>query len=617
MCGLNGIFAYHTAAGLPQEPELLATSEAMRARGPDGAGSWWSLDRRCGLAHRRLAILDLSDRASQPLISEDGGLVVVFDGEIYNDPELRAELEAGGARFRTRSDTETLLHLYVRHGTEMVHRLRGMFAFAIWDARRHSLFLARDPYGIKPLYIASDGWTFRFASQVKALLAGGRISRDPEPAGHVGFYLFGSVSEPFTLFRDVRALPAGHTQWIDAVGPCEPKPFANLAGILAMQGENCQPAAELADLVRAAALDSVSAHLLADVEVGVLLSAGTGSGALLGLMREASHRDIRAITLAFEELRGTDEDEAPLAAQVAERYAAHHVVRRVGKCEFLEDLPAILDAMDQPSIGGINTWFVSKAAREAGLKVVISGLGADELLGGCPSFVDVARWRRRFGLLAAVPGCGWLARQFMLAFPSLVATTCPRALALLDHASSWAGAYLLHRGLFAPHELVELMERDFVREGLRRLEPLRRLAAALVPDPGSGTARICVLESSHHLRNQLLRDADWAGMSHGVQIRVPLVDATLLKSLAPIIAKAAPATGRAALARAPSTPLPEAVLGRAKAGFSVPTGPWMSAACLHWEASERVCEPKALVLRRWSRAVLASLNKPAREAHAL
>ena len=173
-------------------------------------------------------------RASQPMTSEDGGLVVVFNGEIYNYPELRAELEASGVRFRTTSDTEVLLHLYARHGAEMVHRLRGMFAFAIWDEQRRGLFLARDPYGIKPLYTANDGWTFRFASQVKALLAGGRVSRDPEPAGHVGFYLFGSVPEPFTLYRDIRALPAGHTQWIDAAGPREPKPFANLAAILAV-----------------------------------------------------------------------------------------------------------------------------------------------------------------------------------------------------------------------------------------------------------------------------------------------------------------------------------------------------------------------------------------------
>ena len=199
MCGLNGIFAYHSAASSPAEAELLATREAMRRRGPDGAGIWWSEDRRCGLGHRRLSILDLSERASQPMISEDGRLVVVFNGEIYNYPTLRKELEAEGVRFRTTSDTEVLLHLYARHGAEMLHRLRGMFAFAIWDDARQGLFLARDLYGIKPLYTANDGWTFRFASQVKALLAGGGVSKDPEPAGLVGFHLFGSVPEPFTL----------------------------------------------------------------------------------------------------------------------------------------------------------------------------------------------------------------------------------------------------------------------------------------------------------------------------------------------------------------------------------------------------------------------------------
>src|SRR5713101_4225511 len=200
MCGINGIFAYHAAANAPAEAELLATRDAMRARGPDGSGVWWSTDRRCALGHRRLSILDLSDRASQPMASADGNIIITFNGEIYNYKPLRSELESEGIRFRSNSDTEALLHLYARHGSAMVHRLRGMFAFAIWDEIRRELFLARDPYGIKPLYTANDGWTFRFASQVKALLAGGRISRNPEPAGIAGFHLFGSVPEQFTLY---------------------------------------------------------------------------------------------------------------------------------------------------------------------------------------------------------------------------------------------------------------------------------------------------------------------------------------------------------------------------------------------------------------------------------
>ncbi len=179
MCGINGIFSYHPAASGADEAELLATREAMRRRGPDGTGSWWSEDRRCALGHRRLAILDLSERAAQPMLSEDGRLAISFNGEIYNYPDLRAELQAAGVRLRSGSDTEVLLHLYAREGADIVHRLRGMYAFAIWDQARRELFLARDPYGIKPLYTANDGWTFRFASQVKALLAGGKVSRDP------------------------------------------------------------------------------------------------------------------------------------------------------------------------------------------------------------------------------------------------------------------------------------------------------------------------------------------------------------------------------------------------------------------------------------------------------
>ena len=205
----------------------------MRARGPDGSGAWWSVDRRCGLGHRRLSILDLSDRASQPMPSEDGSFVIAFNGEIYNYPQVRVELEADSARFLTTSDTEALLHLYARYGADMVHRLRGMFAFAIWDQARRGLFLARDPYGIKPLYTANDGWTFRFASQVKALLAGGNVSRDPEPSGVVGFHLFGSVPEPFTLYRDIQLSRRPYPVRVDAAGPREPKPFSNLADVLA------------------------------------------------------------------------------------------------------------------------------------------------------------------------------------------------------------------------------------------------------------------------------------------------------------------------------------------------------------------------------------------------
>ena len=277
MCGINGIFAYHPAAGEPDENELLRIRDYMVTRGPDGQGAWWTTSRRCAFGHRRLSIIDLSEHAAQPMIGYDGKYVVNFNGEIYNYPALRAKLEADGTRFATASDTEVLLHLYARHGAEMVRELRGMFAFAIWDEPRRGLFLARDTYGIKPLYTANDGWTFRFASQVKALLAGNKVSREPEPAGMVGFHLFGSVPEPFTLYREIRALPAGHVQWIDSAGPHEPKPYTSISAILAEGSRDEAPPSRLNERVRAAVLDSVHAHLLADVEVGIFLSAGVNS----------------------------------------------------------------------------------------------------------------------------------------------------------------------------------------------------------------------------------------------------------------------------------------------------------------------------------------------------
>lgn len=600
MCGINGIYAFHPAANLPEEVELIATRDQMRARGPDGAGVWWSQGRRCGIAHRRLSILDLSERANQPMASADGRFIIAFNGEIYNYPSLRAEFETEGAQFRTTSDTEALLHLYARDGEAMVHKLRGMYAFAIWDDEKRALFLARDPYGIKPLYTANDGWTFRFASQVKAMLAGAQVSRDPEPAGIVGFHLFGHLPEPFTLYREIRALPAGHFQWIDEVGPKEPRQFANLASIFAEGARYPAAPSELGARVREAALDSVHAHLVADVEVGVFLSAGVDSGALLGLMRDAGQERIRAITLGFDDFIGTSEDEVPLAAEVARHYGAEHIIRRVSESEFQSDLSRIFDAMDQPSIDGVNTWFVSKAAKEAGLKVALSGLGGDELLAGYPSFHDIPRWHRCYGPFASVPFLGRATRVLAQALVPSLARRQPKALGMFEYAGSWAGTYLLRRGLFLPHELPALLGEDMAREGLHRLKPLSTITAQLSPDMKSGAGRVSLLESSNYMRNQLLRDADWAGMAHGLEIRVPLVDWNLAKALAPSLPTLVPGAGKKALAVAPAVPLPESVRGRSKTGFSVPTGSWMA----HTTGPALQQFSKGQASRDWAKLVL-------------
>lgn len=595
MCGLNGLFAYNASASAPSRRELIATRDHMCARGPDGLGEWWTSDRRLAFGHRRLAIVDLSERGNQPMESADGRLVVVFNGEIYNYRQLRGELTALGTSFKSASDTEVLLHLYHRHGPDMVRRLRGMFAFAIWDNEKRGLLLARDPYGIKPLYTANDGWTFRFASQVKALLAGGRVSRDPESAGMVGFCLWGSVPEPFTLYREIRALPAGHTQWIDQAGPRAPEPYASITQVLATSARDPRPASEVSGRIGNEVLDSVRAHLIADVEVGLFLSAGVDSGALLGLMRDAGQEKVRAITLAFEEFRGSAEDEAPLAAEVARHYGAEHFVRTVSEHEFHVDLPAILDTMDQPSIDGVNMWFVSKAAREVGLKVALSGLGGDELLAGYPSFRDIPRWVKFLATPSAIPGAGRTARVLLGALGWSAHE--PKALSLLEYGGTYPGAYLLRRGLFLPAELKTVLDPDLVRHGLRRLDPLKRLHASMNPTPASPIARVSALESSNYMRNQLLRDADWASMAHSLEVRTPLVDFELLKAVAPIVPQLKEALGKSALANAPAKPLPLTITNRTKTGFAVPTGRWGTAVA----PGAR----KGVASRAWARDVLA------------
>jgi asparagine synthase (glutamine-hydrolysing) len=578
MCGINGIFAYHYAANPIDREELLRTRDYMAMRGPDGRGEWLSADGRIAFGHRRLSIIDLSVTGAQPMASTDGTQVITFNGEIYNYRALRMELEAKGRTFRSHSDTEVLLHLYATKGEAMVHELRGMFAFAIWDAARNHLFLARDPYGIKPLYYADDGWTFRFASQVRALLAGNAIPHDADPAGQVGFYLFGSVPDPFTTYRAIRALPAGATLLVDRVGAHEPRRYHTIAQVY-KDAEATARACSIGDnqntlAIREALLDSVRHHLVADVSVGAFLSAGIDSGALVGLMRDAGQQDIQTVTLAFGEYLGRPEDEAPLAEEVARSYETRHTTRVVTEAEFSADLPRILEAMDQPSIDGINTWFVSKAARELGLKVAISGLGGDELFGGYASFQDIPRWVRAVRMPAFIPVLGKATRKVVARHSRWLGLN-PKAAGLLEFGGSWAGAWLLKRGLYMPWELRDLLNGDLVIEGLRRLKPLQHIMRELEPSSRTAFGRVATLESALYMRNQLLRDTDWASMAHSLEVRVPLVDAVLLRKMARLIPMMPTGAGKQMLAVAPSRALPDVITKRSKTGFTTPVKSWM------------------------------------------
>ena len=597
MCGIAAIFVYGDAGAGVDREEMHRMLDRMKQRGPDGEGEWYSLDAQVGLGHRRLSIIDLSENASQPMRSDAGNVIITFNGEIYNFKELRRELELKGHRFRSASDTEVLLRLYHDEGEAMVHKLRGMYAFAIWDEVKRGLFLARDPFGMKPLYYADDGKTFRAASQVKALLASEKIDRAPEPAGHVGFFVWGHVPDPYTFYKGIRALPAGSCRWVDARGAREAKIFCNVQTVLekaADQAPDPNPENLRAHLHRAL-FDSVQRHLIADVPVGVFLSAGLDSATLAALAAEAGGT-LRTVTLGFEEFKDTNHDESPLAEKVAERYAAAHQTICVTRDDFRSGHDALIDAMDQPSTDGVNSYFVSRAATQAGLKVALSGLGGDELFGGYPSFQDVPHAVASFAPLRLVPFVG---RGFRYVSAGLLQYfTSPKYAGLLEYGGTYGGAYLLRRGMFMPWELPQVLDGDLVREGWQKLETLSRLeeTVAKIEAPH---LKVSALEMSWYMRNQLLRDTDWASMAHSLEVRTPLVDLELLRAVAPLFVTHNP-PNKLTMASTPQRELPAEILQRGKTGFAVPVREWL--------LEEGTHAAKDRGLRGWAKHVYANFT---------
>ena len=291
-------------------------------------------------------------------------------------------------------------------------------------------------------------------------------------------------------------------------------------------------------------------------------------------MRDAGQQDIQTVTLAFEEFHSSSNDESPIAAEVASYYDTRHTTRFVTEAEFRDDLPKIMEAMDQPTIDGLNTWFVSKAARELGLKVAISGLGGDELFGGYPAFRDVPLYVRAASVPGRIPLLGKLVRLLMTSMPDFAQILNPKAAGLLEYGATYEGAYLLRRGLFMPWEIATILGADMARLGLARLKPLRQMAALLAPRPRRAFSKVAVLESAMYMRNQLLRDTDWASMAHSLEVRVPLVDMQLLRYMAGIAAEKQPVSKRM-LGMSPSKALPAEVLGRPKTGFQTPIHTWL------------------------------------------
>jgi asparagine synthase (glutamine-hydrolysing) len=596
MCGIAGAYAWSASSLAIDREEMRRVRERMAARGPDGVGEWFSDDGRVALMHRRLAIIDLSESGLQPMHSADGRYAIVFNGEIYNYRELRDELIRDGVNFVSNSDTEVLLALYAQRGEAMLTALRGMFAFAVWDKTARSLFMARDTFGIKPFYYTVEAGRVRFASQVKALLQSD-VDRSPSNAGSLGFYLWGSVPEPHTLYRNIRALPAGHWLRIESNGQSTLREFESVKRLVETAAETRITISrdESLEAIAEAVRDSVRAHQVADVPVGLFLSAGLDSSMLADVSTREGY-NTQSITVGFSEYVGTANDEVPLAESVARLVGTQHRTAIIGREAFEQDRDALFEAMDQPSIDGVNTWFVARAAKEAGLKVALSGSGGDELFGSYPSFRDVPRMQRFARAFAHTPALGRAARKTLSTL--LPSSVSPKYAGIPEYGATAHGAYFLRRGLFMPWELRDAFTAHEVQSALGELDFPHALAQ-YTPNVASSHAIVSALETSLYMRNQLLRDADWAGMAHSLEIRVPFVDKKLLTSVMPYLIRHL-SIKKADIARGTGKHLTPDLIGRPKTGFTVPVREWLQGDTQGAEASGNSDRG----LRGWAKNVL-------------
>jgi len=580
MCGIAGQF------GSADKEFAIQALRRLGHRGPDANGIWESSS--AVLVHTRISIIETGSGGSQPMILKEaftspdegkflktasidkGAKVIVFNGEIYNHRELRSDLEKQGETFTSGSDTEVLLRLVAREGLESLPKLAGMFAFAYWDEEKGGGLIARDPLGIKPLYYRKDHGVLSFASESRVL----RRGDDPVDAEALrDFLLWGSVPEPATLFRPIRQLAAGHFLTWSRHDSSEAAPRRWSSEVLALRvdhgldrffpvsGER-MPRTEAIRVVREALEESVARHLVSDVPVGLFLSGGIDSTVLLALMRHhlGPDADIRTFSVGFHDPKY---DESDLAATTALQFGARHTVWKITPEEAARELPKYLAAIDQPSIDGFNTWCVSKLASREGVKVVLSGLGGDEMFGGYSSFEEVPKLK----MLMKMPLVMRKLAAWMLAFTPK-ASPLQRLSSYLTGHGSWLEAYHTKRGIFTAKEA------DLLTESMCGVKPLQNDWSLPLPFANDLDV-VGVLESTRYMRNQLLRDSDVFSMAHGLELRVPYVDMRLFAAVAAIPAKWRLEKGKRLLVDAVPE-LPSAVFNRPKRGFIFPFQDWLT-----------------------------------------
>ena len=568
MCGITGIFDTQGASEISRVL-LEGMNETQFHRGPDEGGL--HLEPGVGLGHRRLSIIDLST-GQQPLFNEDGSVVVVFNGEIYNFQELVPELEALGHTFRTHSDTEVIVHAWEAWGTACVTRFRGMFAFALWDRAQQTLFVARDRFGVKPLYYAFlDGGEFVFGSELKSLLAHPALPRDIDPLAVEEYFAYGYVPEPRTIFRRVEKLPPGFTLTLMRGQPSAlPRQYWDMPFAPVAVTDEADAANELVARMQ----ESIRLRMIADVPLGAFLSGGVDSSAVVAMMATQSETPVNTCSIGFDDPAF---DEVGYAQQVADRYRTRHHVETVAADDF-SLVGQLAQVYDEPyaDSSALPTYRVCELARKH-VKVALSGDGGDEHFAGYRRYrwfryeermrmaLPLALRRPLFGALGSLyPKADWAPKVFR-------AKTTFEALARDTVAGYFHGVSLLsdaqRRALFSPAFRREL-------QGYQAVEVLRRHAeVAPTDDPLS---LVQYLDIKTYLVGDILTKVDRASMAHALEVREPLLDHELMGWVSglPVGLKLNGNEGKYLLKRALEPYLPHDVLYRRKMGFSVPLAAW-------------------------------------------
>lgn len=596
MCGIAGIYL-NKKTNKKEREEMKEAVEKMNAsqknRGPDDDGINLITNNLITIAfgHRRLSIIDLSKAGHQPMEYRD--LCIAFNGEIYNFIELKKDLEKKGYKFKTKTDTEVILALYAEYGEKSFSILRGMFAFGLWDGNNQKLFLVKDRYGIKPLYYYADNEKLVFASTVKALENSGIIPIQKNPEAYIGFLLFGSVPLPTTTIKNVYAVSVGHYLIREADGSqklikyYDPLDYFNLGKSdlpnidVNLRRSDFQNIEGIIKQTRELLSNSINFHLISDAPLGVFLSGGLDSSVIAALAASQRKNPITTLSIIFDEKEFSEEYYSDL---VAKRINSDHRKIKITKQDFYDSFEEIFEAMDQPTINGVNTFFIAKAAKQAGLKTVLSGLGADEIFLGYPHFKKAEFLRKIQNLPKFLKPSLDLASLFGGRY---------KKLSYLKN-SDILSFYLGIRGLFALQEVakilgIEIKEvENFIEEIENKiLNPQSSILNSLHP-----ADLLSYLELKFYLQNQLLKDTDFMSMHHSIEVRVPFLDHPLVEYISdlPPEIKLGGSVNKALLVESVRDFLPPEIFTRPKMGFTFPFQKWLEdkssvAAKRHWSRS--------------------------------